>query len=273
MRSLVVIALIAVAAPAAAQPRPSKADIAEAKQHFKAAEAARARSDWDTAIAEYLAAYAKFPDAEFYFNIGEVYRRKGDDEHALEYFQKYLELDPKGRGAATARTAVDELGKSLEARKQAAAAEAARQAEADAAARRRAQASVRPAPVAPPITPLVPAPSPEQPAGHAGRGLRIGGLVSAGIGVAALGAGVYFGLRARKIDKEAAGWEVFDADRYAEGEAAERNAIIAISAGGAAVVAGGVLYYLGHRRGKAERIRVAPLGAPGAIGVAAGGSF
>ena len=270
MRALVVaLALGAVAvAPAAAQPgKPSKADIAEAKKRFQAAEAARAKGDWDTAATEYLAAYAKFPDPEFYFNVGEVYRRKGDDEKALEYFQKYLALDSTGRGAPAARTAVAELTKAIEARK---AAEAEQKRKLD--AELEAAAATRGPPNAPPPPPpqdVVEAPP------RPGRGLRIAGIATGGAGLAGVGLGVYFGLRARKIDREASDWVVFDPDRYAQGERAARNMIIAVSVGGAAIVTGGVLYYLGYRRGRVEErpVAITPIAPSGGAGLAIGGQF
>jgi len=102
--------------------------------------------------------------------------------------------------------------------------------------------------------------------------------VTAGAGVAALGAGVLFGLKARSIDDEARGWDVFDPDRFADGEAAERNMFIAYGVGGALVVTGGVLYYLGHKAGRrasdsAPQVTFAPSVTPTAVLLGASGDF
>jgi tetratricopeptide (TPR) repeat protein len=277
---LTLLALLLTTTVAAAQnkPKPSKQDIAEAKKHFKAAEEAKRKGEWDKAADEYLAAYARFPDPEFYFNVGEVYRNKGDDEKALQYYVKYLEMDANGRGSSAARTAVAEINRALEARK-AAEEEARKKAYEDARKkaeeeqRRKAEEEARRQP---------PGDDDDDDdddvvmtTGRPGRGLRIGGIVSGGIGVAALGAGVFFGLRARSISNEAADWDVFDPDRFAQGEAAERNMIICVGIGGAALVTGGVLYFMGHRAGaRAERrMSVAPVLLPDGAGLAAGGSF
>ena len=61
----------------------------------------------------------------------------------------------------------------------------------------------------------------------------------------------------------------------ADGEAAERNMIITCVAGGTAVVAGGVLYWLGMRRDAAERksLTVTPQAGPGGFGLVIDGRF
>jgi tetratricopeptide (TPR) repeat protein len=111
---------------AAAQPatapkkQPTQHELAMARAHFQAAEAAKADHDYKTAATEYLLAHDLFPDPEFFFNVGEVYRLAGDEPNALTYYQKYLDLEPNGRGAATARTAVDELRRSIAAQQVAA---------------------------------------------------------------------------------------------------------------------------------------------------------
>lgn len=111
----------AAAQPAAApKKQPTQQELASARAHFNAAEAARARGDYKTAATEYLAAHELFPDPEFFFDAGEVYRLAGDEPDALTYYQKYLDLEPSGRGAVTARTAVDELRRSIAAKQVAA---------------------------------------------------------------------------------------------------------------------------------------------------------
>jgi tetratricopeptide (TPR) repeat protein len=263
MRSIICVLLQAtlLCAPARAQTRkPTDRELAEARQHFEKAEAAKARGEFRTAAVEYLAAYEKFQEPEFFFNVGEVYRLGGDKRQSLEYYRKYLELDPRGRGAVAARAAVDELSRELAAEE-----DAARRA-AEAAAARRAQST--PAPPAPPPAPVRDEPRP-------GRGLRIAGLVTAGAGLAAVGAGVFFGLRASGIEDEAADWDTFDAGRFDEGEAAERNMWIAYGVGAALVATGGLLYVLGARPGArdAPQVRLAPVVTPSAVGLAAAGRF
>jgi tetratricopeptide (TPR) repeat protein len=108
------IALLALAAGsgrAIADPKhkPTKAQIATAKAHFSAAQQAQAQQQWDLAADEYQAAYDAMPDPEFIYDVGEVQRLAGKRKEAIASFQKYLSLDPNGRGAPSARQSVKEL--------------------------------------------------------------------------------------------------------------------------------------------------------------------
>jgi hypothetical protein len=77
--------------------------------------------------------------------------------------------------------------------------------------------------------------------------MRIAGLATGGAGVVALGIGVIYGLQAQSLSSEASDWTTFDRKRNDEGKADERNMFVFTGIGAAALVAGGVLYYLGHR--------------------------
>jgi tetratricopeptide (TPR) repeat protein len=260
---LLVGVLIGAAASSADAQRkkPTETEIAQARKHFETAEQAKERGEYQTAAREYLLAYERLPEPEFLYNAGEVYRLAGDKQRALSHYRKYLELDPQGRGAASARVASEELGREIAADE-----EAARRRAAAEEARRKAEAERAAAAEDPPVV------------ARPGRGLRIGGVATAGAGAAAIGLGVVFGLKASGINDEAAGWDAFDPARFADGEAAERNMLIFYGAGAALVVAGGVLYYLGHRAGSqtAETkagVAFAPSLAPGAVTIAAVGRF
>jgi tetratricopeptide (TPR) repeat protein len=86
-----------------------------------------------------------------------------------------------------------------------------------------------------------------------GRSLRTGGLITLAAGAVALGVGVKFGLDAQGIADELSGfremWNVEDRERFAEGERAERTAVVLMGIGGAAVLTGTVLYLVGLNRG------------------------
>lgn len=289
--ALLVIGSLATSADAQPAPtpkkRPTQQELDRAHAHFKAAEAAKARHDYNTAAIEYLAAHELFEDPEFFFDIGEVYWLAGDESNALTYYQRYLELDPSGRGAPAARTAVDGLRRSIavkqDAAKHNAEQDAARRAGDKDAKHKTAQeatrkpdegardhsvnAAMHPAP-SPVLAPSVPG----------GRGRRIAGLATGGVGVVALGVGVVFGLRAKGISDETARWDQFDQARYEQGKAAERNMSILTGIGAAGLVIGGFLYYLGHRAATtADDARPAVTFVPaighGEIAFTAGGSF
>jgi tetratricopeptide (TPR) repeat protein len=278
--ALVIAIAVAVGHRADAQPargRPSAKDLAAARAHFRDAEAAKARGDYRTAAIEYLAAYELFEEPEFFFDVAEVDRLAGDEADALTYYEKYLELDPNGRGAAAARASADALRRSIAAKEDAAkhAADAAKHAD-----------DPQPVATTPPVhdTPPVHEPPPPQalppappaPPPRGGRGLRLAGLGVGALGVASIAGGVGFGLRARSIAGEASQWTTFDPDRYTQGKAAQRDMAILTGVGAAAVIAGGVLYYLGHR--EAERadeaaLAVAPAVDPSSISLTVTGHF
>jgi tetratricopeptide (TPR) repeat protein len=268
---------IAFAVVASAQSaKPTAKQLEEARKHFTAAETAKAKGDFKTAAVEYLAAYEQFQDPEFFFNVAEVYKLGNDEENALAYYQKYLQLDPNGRGAPAARTAVDALNRSIAAKQdaarhaaEAAAAEAKRKADEDAKRKAEEEAKLKQQEEPPEVDD----PAPKRPGGS----LRIAGIATAGVGVAAIGAGIVFGLKAKSISNEAASWDMFDQARFDQGEAAERNMFILTGVGGAALITGGVLYYLGHRAGATatsnSEVTVAPVITPSAVTFSASGRF
>jgi tetratricopeptide (TPR) repeat protein len=252
------------------QKRPTRKELDAARAHFKAAEAAKERRDYRAAASEYLAAYELFADPEFFFNVAEVYRLAGDEQEAISYYEKYLVLDPNGRGAASARASADELRRAIAARQ-----EAAKRA-ANEEARRKADAEVaRAAEKAAQVKAAQAAEAQRREA--AGRNLRIAGIATGGAGAVALGVGVYFGLEARSISDEVSSAPAYDASRDNEGKAANRNMVIFTAVGGAAVVAGGVLYYLGHRArrsaGAEATVTVAPSVGGSQISIMAQGRF
>jgi hypothetical protein len=98
------------------------------------------------------------------------------------------------------------------------------------------------------------------PPASTGRGLRIAGAVTFGVGVAAIGAGVGFALSANKLADELEA----SPSSYDRGKASTRSSYITLStvgyATGAVCVAGGaVLYFLGWRQGRASSATVQPM--------------
>src|SRR5262249_20784868 len=84
---------------------------AVAREHFRAAEAAEKRGDYDTALQEYVAAYEAKPHPAVLYNIATVYERLGDPEEAVHYYQKYLEGRPDATDAASVRARVGQIKK------------------------------------------------------------------------------------------------------------------------------------------------------------------
>jgi tetratricopeptide (TPR) repeat protein len=212
---------------------------ARARRHYEIGERHQRAGDYDAAIAEYQAAYDLAPLPGLLFNLGQAFRLKGEKRQALAHYKLFLATAPQGRAAVEAEGHVRALEAAI-------------------------AAEPPPAPTPPPLAPAEP-PAPP-PRGH---GLRIAGYVTGGVGLAALGAGVTFGLRARSLARETEA--TFDPDKHAEGEAAERNMIIATAVGAAAVIAGVTLVLVD--RGAARRVEVAPVAFGGGGGVLVLGRF
>jgi tetratricopeptide (TPR) repeat protein len=252
-----VIALGLATAPSPAHAgRGARSKIArEAKHHTKAGIKLYEAKEYDAAIEELLIAYGLSPKTLLLFYIAQAYQAKQDYAPALYYYKSYLEQDPKGAAARK----VDATISALEA------------------------ATATPEPVEPETPPPEPEPLPviEPPAspprpevvatrrtappGSPGRGKRIAGLVTAAGGVVLVGAGAYFAKVASDRADEIS--ELFDTggrwtDDYArtfdEGRSAERMSIVLTAAGGAALVTGVVLVYLGWRDGRSHHVEVAP---------------
>lgn len=213
-----------------------------ARMHYERGRAHHERHEYDQAIREYLLAHELQPSAGLLFNIAQAYLLSGDREKALEYYRAYLREEPEGEVSDLARKRIETIEGEL-------AAEAIEE-------------PPIPEPPAEDAAPEATRPSPraDGDAGSPGRGLRLSGLAVAGVGVVGLGLGVKFGLDARDVQDrlesqpDGTPWD-FD-ELYAEGEAASRNMWISYAVGGAALIAGGTLYFLGHRAGNASERQV-----------------
>jgi len=65
-----------------------------AKAHYETGTRLYEVQEYAKALDEYKSAYLAKPDPAFLFNIGQCYRKLGDDTKALEFFQQYLKKAP-----------------------------------------------------------------------------------------------------------------------------------------------------------------------------------
>ncbi|HEY5925491.1 MAG TPA: tetratricopeptide repeat protein [Kofleriaceae bacterium] len=250
MRALVIAVLVAVAAPAAAGPTA----VEQAKARFKQGKAYQDVGQYERAAAEYKAAYELDRRPEMLFNVAQAYRLAAKKQDALDYFKRYLDAQPSGAGADEARKHVAALTMELEEEKRAQQAQ-----------------PVEPPPVEKPL-PVEPPPPVATVETRNSPTLRIAGLATAGAGVIALAVGVKFGLDARAdadaiSNKDMSAWTAEDKARFENGEAANRNMAIAYGVGGALVIGGAVMYFVG------SRTQVTPVVAPQSAGLAVMGRF
>jgi hypothetical protein len=271
LRSLVVILCVLLGAPALVEAgdRDETRRIRQARKHKQAGLKHLKRKRLERAIEELEIAYGLSQEPVLLFHLGEAYNARQAYPQALYYYREYRDHDPRGARKRKVDVVIDAL-----------------------------VALQPPEPEPPPPAepepeppPLIVAPSPPQPAQRAtpraeiaavatrqapgpasdpGRGRRLTGLAVGGVGFALLGGGAYFGKvagdRADEISDlfaRGATWDDAYDRTYDEGRAARRNALILSGVGGAAVVTGAVLYYLGHRAGVARHLEVA--GLPGGV--------
>jgi hypothetical protein len=292
--ALVLGVLLAAASPV--RGAPDADTVNKAKAHFKQGTSYQQAGMLDDAIVEYEAAYALVPEADFLFNIAQCHRLKGDRPKALDYYRRYLEAAPDGKGNAEAREHIVTLTRELreeEARASApgaitvvlpADAPAGTVVRLDGAeAAPGAPLSVAPGPhrvevrapgrvafrqevevaagAAVEVTVLLAVIPPRAPSWWTGR--RIAAVTLGGVGVAGLAAGAVFGLMARSIWKDVED-NCFDLEQgtycpepfYSDQTDARTYAslsTITFAVGGAALVAGAILYFTAPRAGKTER--------------------
>lgn len=94
---------------ALAQAAPPADKVKVAKQYVDAGLAAQSTGDYDTAITMYSKAYQLVPHPLLIFNMAQAHRLAGHIDQALTLYARYLEEDPSGAQAQTARELVAEL--------------------------------------------------------------------------------------------------------------------------------------------------------------------
>ncbi len=256
MRTLITVATVLLllgtlvlpsvrAAPAAAESKDEKAR----RLHDKGLEL-YGQGQYAKAIAAYQQAYDLVPAAGILFNLAQAYRLHGDCAKALELFEKYVREKPNAANASVAR---EHIG-------------TARRCVRDKADEQEASkpSPFEPSPETTPNNRANPVES-ESIDGSVVRtssvsgGTRRLGIGLGAAGIVSLGIGVVFGLRARSAQSEiddffqAGGtWDDERRNLEARGRRANTRMIGFTAVGGAAVVAGGVIYALGMRE-KSDR--------------------
>lgn len=291
MMKILTLTLLLMASTAHADERK---DIA--KRQVTAGLAAQAAGKYDEAIELYNKAYDAVPHPEILFDLGQAYRLKGDAVSAVDYYERYLTVEPRGRVASDATHWIAEL------RPQAAAqteqkrldAEVARRVEeareAD-AARRASEArthdddSTSKTPPTSPITPIAPIARTPSSGDVASSNRRTYGVVAFSVAGASLVSGVVLGQLARsKLDDAtrlcpssacASDADTARANALAEALRTRGNLSTGLVAGGLLVGAiGGYLWWTGGSSDSSTaKITLAPVVTTSQLGVSLGGAF
>lgn len=211
----------------------------EAKRHFERGEAHYKLGQYGEAIAEYEQAYQLSKLPSMLFNIAQAYRLAGRKMRALENYKKLVELAPDHELADEARERIAGLGADLDTTPDTTP-------EPD-------PPDPEPKPVPPPApSPAVTATQTSDP-GVSLSGTQILGVSTAGVGlVAVIVAGVY-GTNAIEhsdalTNHTDGAWTDELLAEHEQGESDEKNALLFGGLGAAAIIAGGVLFWLGAKR-------------------------
>lgn len=253
MRAVLIAAALLAAVAGTGRAEPERAgDRSEIDRLIDRAETAYARRDYTAAIAELRAAYDVEPRPWLLFNIAQAYRLAGDDAAALDYYQRFVAIEPDGQVADQARTKIAALREAVE-------------------------RAAPPPPVSAETT-LTPFPPADVAAvgSRSNRMLWTGGSIAAA-GLAAVGVGVFYGIEAREASDEVsrfrgAVWTDEILARQADGKSAERRMIGFVVLGGVGVAAGAALVYAALATEPGD-LRVAPGAGTGAAGITIEGEF
>ncbi len=199
----------------------------QAEKHFNEAQKLYNAGQYDQAVKEFLQAYTLVPVNPLLFNIGQAYRLSGDEEKALSYYEKYVSFEPNGAQVPEAREHIRVLQERVETARREREATEAEQRTKEEQERMAREEEERKRAAAENARRLAEVRS-------EGSGLRTGGLVVGGLGVAALGVGVALGAS-----------DSFDG-----------KSVALMAGGGAALVAGGVMYVLGVKKRSAAEARL-----------------
>lgn len=201
---------------------------------------------YDDAIALWKAAYELKGDPIFLFNIAQAYWKKGANEKAVEFYDSYLKdaKDAPNRDKVLERIA--ELKGLIEQQKR--------------MAKNPPTEPIAPEHTAAPESPtpkLLPPPDTSAVDQRHGRTMKLAGIVTVGVGVALAATGVYFAVAASSaqsdVEKAGAAGGAWSPDIIARDDEGRRDALIGavtLGAGAAAIVGGGVLYFLGVRQSR-----------------------
>jgi tetratricopeptide (TPR) repeat protein len=270
VRIVVGVAIVAVCNGAGmAQPVDHKAE-ATAKEHYRKGMRLYDLGRFDEAIHEFESAYQFQEDPFYIYNLAQAYRRAGNPGKALEFYRTYLRKAPD----AADRAEVEQRIAALEA----------------------AQGPGQGTPTAPSLPPLegnpapVPAPTrvlppPTAPlpeggpmaapdVAHGPGRMVIGGVATGVAGLAMIGTGVFFGLRAKQKQDDSRNAPVYDPGLDDSASSARTLEYVFLGVGTAALATGTVLLVLGLRDdGSGDRTVLLPGVVPHGAVLALSGSF
>ncbi|HEX3760555.1 MAG TPA: hypothetical protein VHW23_17695 [Kofleriaceae bacterium] len=271
-RAILVTVVLALGRIAGAQPAsPAPDDSAKATEAAALYDEGKRYFDigeYPQAIASWKRSYLLSSAPLLLFNIAQAYRLSGNCAQANRFYLNYRRAEPHPRNGA-------ELDKAM------ARCAGVEPATGDASDAPPAGAAAPPAGAAPVALPPAPQTAPATDAGshtdaappatHAqaveppsGRGLRIAGLVTGAVGVAALAASGLYAIGARQDSDTVSGARMGTpyagdvASTDSSGKTAASRARGLVGVGAALAIAGGAMWYIGYRQGARLDVAIAP---------------
>jgi hypothetical protein len=238
----------------------------EVRRHFEAGTNAFRLGEFKNAVEEYKAAYKLKADPVFLYNIAQAYRLANDFDQALFFYRSYLHSQASAPNRPEVEERIHVLEEQLAQRRrleqppnstETPGSEAA-------AAAREPKPQAKPAAPTPVAQPVVATTTPTADAAPSRAGsprLRLAGLITGGVGVAALGAGVGLLVIARQAyDSQVHATDGTVFEPTAEARARTFQPVgIGLIAGGAALAIGGTTLFVIGRRGAGGGERQASL--------------
>lgn len=237
-RPIVVFMIVALEGAAFAAP--------SAEELFHQGQTFFDKGDYTSAVAKWDESYRLSKEPELLFMIGQAFENEGRCADALATYRRFVSLAPDSEHRPLADKFVRELTPKC-----------------DAAKPDKNQSSIK-NPDAGHDRDLVEHDN-EHPAG-----LKIAGLAVVGAGAVSIATGLYFGHRASSLGNEVTNacksgcdWAVYGS-KDAEGRRAETKQYVFAGIGVAAIIGGGVMYWLASREQRPTSIAIAP-GHDGAV--------
>ena len=109
--------------------------------------------------------------------------------------------------------------------------------------------------------------------GSPGQGLRIAGYACGATGVAAIAAGIIFGLKARSYSHDVENETIFNPNQDNRGKMFETLQWVGYDVGASLVVVGALLYVFGWQSASQTSVALVTTAVPGGAGLAAQGAF
>ena len=282
-KTLVLTALLFSATSALAQPAPPPAPApggapapapgdenkAKAKALYDKGIGHYNLGEFDAAIAAFKEAYGLTSAPGLLFNIAQSFRLKKDYEQATYFYTTYLRIKPDAANRADVEARLQEMEQLIQAQK-------AQDVKppVDTVGPDGGESGTKPTTTTTTTTtqpqtvqtsqpnPATTTPVDNGEALKSAKTLKIAGLATGGAGVALLATGFIFGSMASgasdDLDDLNTNGGTWDQDTYDSGRRNNKIAIVSFVLGGAAVVTGGVLYYLGMSKEKQATVAITP---------------